>query len=263
MKHLGIDSRARPEEIKTLAEPDRLERERKFHNDAFSKGTRAKVKKYYSITTPSHAKYRELLQDHSPGESVLEYGSGPGSQAFSLAKQGANVTAIDISDVAISQAREHAEQESLPINFIRMNAEDLDFPDQSFGVVCGSGILHHLNLESALSEIHRVLKPNGRGIFFEPLGHNPFINAYRALTSGLRTEDEHPLLTTDLDLARSIFSHVSTHHYHMVSLAATVLPWPAAKATISSILNTMDQAIFTRIPIFRRYAWIVVIELRK
>jgi len=51
-----------------------------------------------------------------------------------------------------------------------MNAEELKFADDYFDIVCGGAILHHLDLNKALSEIARVLKPDGKAIFVEPLG---------------------------------------------------------------------------------------------
>lgn len=49
-----------------------------------------------------------------------------------------------------------------------MAVEQLGFKKEVFDVVIGSGILHHLNIELALLEIHRILKPHGYFIFFEP-----------------------------------------------------------------------------------------------
>jgi SAM-dependent methyltransferase len=51
----------------------------------------------------------------------------------------------------------------------------MDFPDESFDVVFGSSILHHLNLAPALGEIYRVLKIRGGIVFTEPNMLNPQI----------------------------------------------------------------------------------------
>ena len=50
-----------------------------------------------------------------------------------------------------------------------------------------------LNFLSVLNEISRILKPNGKLLFIEPLGTNPLINFYRKLTPKSRSKDEHPL----------------------------------------------------------------------
>ena len=97
--------------------------------------------------------------------------------------------------MAIEQAIEHARAEGLEdrLTFRVMDAEQLEFADDSFNLVCGSGVLHHLDLNRAYAEVARVLEPTGIGVFEEPLGHNPAINAYRRRTPEMRTVDEHPL----------------------------------------------------------------------
>ena len=47
-----------------------------------------------------------------------------------------------------------------------MDANKLQFPDNSFDVVFGSSILHHLDINQTLDEITRVLKPNGKLVIF-------------------------------------------------------------------------------------------------
>src|SRR3546814_1101008 len=78
-----------------------------------------------------------------------------------------------------------------------MNAEAMTFPDDSFDLVFGSGIIHHLDIDRAFGEIARVLRPGGRAVFIEPLGLNPAIELYRRFTPSARTPDEHPLLRRD------------------------------------------------------------------
>jgi len=61
------------------------------------------------------------------------------------------------------------------VSFQEGNAESLDFAPASFDSVVGSSVLHHLDIERALSEIHRVLVPGGRIAFSEPNMLNPHI----------------------------------------------------------------------------------------
>ena len=55
------------------------------------------------------------------------------------------------------------------------NCEKTKFENNSFDIVYGTGILHHLQFNKCLDEIHRILKPNGSIVFVEPLGTNPLI----------------------------------------------------------------------------------------
>ncbi len=232
---------------------DRLIREKEFHNETFAGDTRKAAKKYYKSASLSKDYYHRLLEEGIEGKKVLEYGCGPGSAAFRLAELGGEVHGIDISDVAIKQSQEQAAEMNLNLDFQVMDAENLKFEDQSFDLICGSGILHHLDLKRSYSEIRRCLKPGGRAVLFEPLGHNPVINIYRNLTLKMRTDDEHPLLLKDLKLAEEYFGEVEARYFNLTATAATFLP-PLAGA-----LHAIDRAVFKMLPYFRRHAWIVVL----
>ena len=240
----------------------RLEREAKFHNKAFSEKTRAPAGKFYSVTNSSKQLYHRLLLRDCAGKRVLEYGCGTGSCAYDLARGNAAVTGIDIADGAIATAREKATAENLSdlTSFEVMNAEALDFETKCFDLACGSSILHHLDLERALSELRKVVKPDGRAVFFEPLGHNLLINLYRGLTPNLRTEDEHPLCQSDLKLLHRFFDQVELHYFHFLSLAAVPLRAFPGFEVVLGTLETLDRILF-KIPFFQRQAWIVVMQL--
>jgi ubiquinone/menaquinone biosynthesis C-methylase UbiE len=238
------------------------QKEQAFHDQAFREGTRAKVTEFYAVVRGSRAFYEKYLAVDSSGKRILEYGCGPGSYAFFLAERGATVTGIDISPVAIEQAREHAKHENIDrIEFRIMDAEKLEFPDGSFDLVCGTGILHHLDLDKAFSEIARVLRPDGSAIFIEPLGHNPLVNLYRKRTPDLRTADEHPLLMKDLRRAADFFDRVETHPYGLLTL--TAIPFrkiPGFRALLAT-LETVDRILFGTCPFTRKYAWQGVVIL--
>ena len=239
----------------------RLDREREFHDRAFAEGTRRSADRFYAIDARSTAFYHEQLLADCDGERVLEYGCGPGSAAFFLAENGASVTGIDISPVAIEKAAAEAEQRGVAerTDFRVMDAEALDFPADSFGLVCGTGILHHLDLDRAYGEIARVLRPDGRAVFVEPLGHNPAINLYRRRTPDLRTEDEHPLLMSDLERASIYFDAVEPRFFHLNTLLAVpARRWKRFERLVGA-LGRVDDAVFRAIPPLRRYAWLVAL----
>jgi SAM-dependent methyltransferase len=241
----------------------RIERERDFHDRAFGEGTRAPVHKFYEIQHYDKALYEKLLASHAPDASALEYGCGAGSFAYFLARAGTeSVTGIDISPVAIEQAAERADREGVAdrCEFRVMDAERLDFADDSFDLICGTAILHHLDLDAAYGEIARTLRPDGHAVFFEPLGHNPAINAYRRRTPQYRTEDEHPLVMDDLELARSYFGEVDVTYFHLLTLLAVPFRRRRPFDALLRALHAADRGLF-RIAPLRRYAWMAVIHL--
>jgi SAM-dependent methyltransferase len=236
----------------------RIAREIAFHNHAYTEDVRNPARKYYLSIQASIDFYRDFLQSHSPGKDVLEYGCGENSYAAQLSKWQARTVAIDISDVAI----EHCRQAHIPnARFEVMNAEVLTCDDDSFDIVCGVAILHHLDVEKAAAEIARVLRPDGVAMFREPLAHNPIINLYRKLTPQLRTPDEHPFSTRDLEIFDQHFGNVRKVYFHLFSLLATpVVTRPGGKFVLR-LLSAIDRMVFRLIPPARRYAWSVTLVM--
>jgi SAM-dependent methyltransferase len=76
------------------------------------------------------------------------------------------IVGIDINEAAIETARTTVGQEG--VRFLVMDAERLDFADESFDTVCISASLHHLaNVPPVLEEMERVLKPGGHFLVVE------------------------------------------------------------------------------------------------
>ena len=103
------------------------------------------------------------------------------------------------------------------IDFSIMDAHNLEFESNSFDLVFGRGILHHLELKSALHEVKRVLKNDGIIIFHEPLDINPLYKLYRLLTPKQRTKDEKAFGLKELQAVKSHFS-VEIYYYNIVSI---------------------------------------------
>jgi SAM-dependent methyltransferase len=99
------------------------------------------------------------------GLRVLEIGCGVGTDGLQFARAGATYTGVDLTDAAIELARKNLASAGLKGEFRVADAEHLEFPDESFDLVYSHGVLHHTpDIEAALCEIHRVLKPSGRAV---------------------------------------------------------------------------------------------------
>lgn len=240
----------------------RYERERTFHDDRFAAENRQQTDKFYEVDAGA-TRYDALLDSIRPGQRVLEYGCGAGSAAFRLAARGADVVGIDISAVGVEAARSQATATASSARFEVMNAEALDFPAATFDVVCGSGILHHLDIERAAHEVARTLVPGGWGVFFEPLGMNPLINAYRRRTPHLRTPDEHPFVEADFELLRRVFPVVEVETFNLLALAAAPLAGRAWARRLTKVLQRADARLFSAVPQARRWGWVVVIRVQR
>jgi SAM-dependent methyltransferase len=238
----------------------RYERERAFHDERFGTSTRGRTAKFYADAT-GRARYHALLTELAAGRDVLEIGCGRGSVALRLASNGAHVLGVDLSPVAIDVATERAARAHVEhARFAAMNAEALDLEPASVDVVCGSGVLHHLDLDRAYAEIARVLRPDGWAVFHEPLAHNPLIEWYRRRTPRERSHDEHPLHIADIERARARFGAVHTEFFDLLALTAPFLP-DRLRARALPGLQRADAALFRAVPFVRRYAWVVVLRL--
>jgi SAM-dependent methyltransferase len=98
----------------------------------------------------------------------LEVGAGTGYFSLNLLRAGVvrDATCTDISPGMVRTLAANAERLGLEVRALRADAESLPFRDQSFDLVLGHAVLHHLpDLERAFSEFHRVLNPGGRIVF--------------------------------------------------------------------------------------------------
>jgi SAM-dependent methyltransferase len=239
-------------------------REKEFHDRVFEEQTRKPAWKFYAVTVESRAFYESLVRRHGARTTALDYGCGRGANSRLLATVAERVVAIDISSVALAKTKERIRNAGTHnVHFSAMNAEMLALAPASFHLICGTAVIHHLDLDRALPELARVLRPDGTAVFLEPLGHNPIINIYRRLTPSFRTVDEHPLKVADLNLTQRFFAQVEAHYFTLLPLLAVPLRRMPFFPALLRFLARADRALFDRMPGLSRYAWQVVILLRE
>jgi SAM-dependent methyltransferase len=244
------------------AQQQRYERERTFHDERFGSDEGRAADRFYVVNRFAEQDYHRCVLSVAPGTRALEYGCGTASVAFTLAERGIESLGIDISPVAVARATDVADERGLTsVSFAVMNAEHLELPDRSVGLVFGSGILHHLDLDRAAAEVARVLRDDGRAVFLEPLGHNPLINLYRRFTPGMRTTDEHPLRRADIRDLKVRFARVTCRSYVLLAMAAFPLRRFRCLPAVLARLTTFDAMLFRRFPRLADHAWMVVIEV--
>lgn len=122
----------------------------------------------------SHLTRIDRLVSMPPGADVLEVGCGQGHLTKALASRGIQIVGID----ANPQAHEIAGTPLVQC----MRAEALTFDDESFDYIVSVHAIEHIpELEKALAEMARVLRPGGKAVFIYPA--EPIMGLYAIPTS--------------------------------------------------------------------------------
>ena len=109
-----------------------------------------------------------LAAPGAPFDSALEIGAGTGYFTLNLMLAGLvrQAVATDISYGMLGALSDTARDLRLTVRTVRTEAERLPFPDESFDLVFGHAVLHHLpDLEASFAEFGRVLRPGGTVVF--------------------------------------------------------------------------------------------------
>ena len=146
---------------------------------------------------------REWACSQADGE-VLEIAVGSGRN-LAFYPEGASLTAIEFSEEMLELARRRAAELGRDVDLRLGDAQELDFPDESFDtIVCTLALCTIPDPARALAEAHRVLRPGGRYVAFEHV-RSP-VGAVRAVQRALdplavRFEGDH-LVREPLDYLR-------------------------------------------------------------
>lgn len=102
----------------------------------------------------------------APGQRVLDVATGRGAVLFPVAERACltgEVIGVDLAEGMVRITSDEAKRRDLTAQIRVMDAEQLDFSTAAFDrVLCGFGVMFFPDLPQALSEFHRVLKPDGR-----------------------------------------------------------------------------------------------------
>ena len=238
-------------------------RERKFHDELYSSGQGESQIKVYQALYSLREDFIKLLKVKTKSAQVLDYGCGIGNSAQEVSTFGPKkIVAIDISEEAIKKAKKKLEEVNKNIDFKVDNCENLSLDSDTFDVVYGSGILHHLDFKKSLNEINRVLKKDGTIIFVEPLATNPLINIYRKFTPNARSADEHPFKSKDIELINSIFKNVEIKYYGFLTLVFLPFYKSPGDSRLFKIISSIDEMIL-KIKYFKFLAWSILIKGEK
>ena len=221
-------------------------------------------RKFYSITRQGRHIKNAIAPKIAPGKKFLDFCCGEGDMAIFMARNGADVIGIDISDVSIEIANKKAQVAGMSIKplFLTMDAESMSFADNSFDYVLCTGVLHHLDLKKVYPELARVLKPGGQVICGEPLAYNPVFQLYRKMTPKLRTEWEanHILTKESIYAAKKNFGKIDIKFFYLAALLAVPFRHTPVFKPVLGFFEIVD-AVLLKIPGIQWLAWQTIFVL--
>lgn len=184
----------------------------------------------YDRVGPSiFTRFGERLVEHmplAPGARVLDIATGKGAVLLPAARRvgpEGRVIGIDLSGAILQETERIARAEGLTnVELRKMDAEHLEFPDQSFdAVTCAFAIFFFPDVDAALREMYRVLKPGGclaiTNFNKTPLPFNPgvpmLIQQFMAYQVKLQTTTQFAYTPQEVEalLSRSGFRSIETH----------------------------------------------------
>lgn len=222
--------------------------------------------KYYSVAKTSEEYLHSWLRERcASGTRVLDFACGNGENGLYAAQCHGDVTGIDISPEGVANANQNAMEAGVGSHcrFEVMDGENMTFGNATFDVIVEYGALHHVELDRALSEMRRVLKPSGSMICVEALRHNPIIHTYRRLTPHLRTpwEVDHILSVDSINVVRRHFRDVDVRFFHLASLAAVPFRKTPLFQPLRRLLDAIDERLLAN-PSIGKFAWIMIFTAR-
>ena len=151
---------------------------------------------------------------------ILDLGVGLGRHSIFFAKNGFDVSGIDISDFAVERLQKISQENNLNIDVVRANMMDLPFADNLFDVVFSFNVIYHTDtkgFQTVLSEIKRVLKPGGE-FYFTMISKNSWtfsspeaptrrIDENSIYIDGKESEKDVPHFYVNLEDIKNLFSN--------------------------------------------------------
>ena len=189
---------------------------------------------------------------------VLEIGCGTGLFTKELAATDNAIVAIDISDALIKKAKEHVHAQN--VEFVVGNAYQSKFQPNTFDFVVGSSSLHHLEVDAALKEFSRILKPGGGIMFTEPNMMNPQIALIKNIPAIKRRVGDSPDETAFFRW--EIAGKLRDHGFTDISIIPFDFMHPSIPKSLLSIAGQLTS-VFEKVPIVKEIAGSLIIQCRK
>lgn len=201
------------------------------------------------------------------GKRVLDIGCGSGWVTLFLAAAGADVVPFDVSFEGCRLTAATLRANGYRASTAMMDAHAIALRPGSFDLAFASGVLHHMNLARVAQEVHDVLKPGGRFVFYEPLAYGPVMWALRQAYLRVKrlreyetTEHEEGLALADLEPFHNLFRTSAVRPFNFIAKTNRLRQ---RFGPLANGLRWTDYLLLSAVPFLTRYCTCVVCRFEK
>ncbi|RPI03515.1 MAG: class I SAM-dependent methyltransferase [Calditrichaeota bacterium] len=198
----------------------------------------------YRLIEKEAAKYRN--------GRLLEIGCGAGWELLHWARQGMQVTGLDLSTAALELAGKNFQHNKLKADLKQGNAEKLPFSDNSFDVITSLGVLHQTeSTERAVSEVYRVLRSGGEAVItlYYKYSWKILLSKFAKVNFEFAHEDAPITRLYDKRDLQELFSRFKSVHIFLDYIRATKTP---RKGFLAGLFNYVFVPCYNLLPRFIR-----------
>ena len=196
-------------------------------------------------------------------KKLLEVACGSGAQALLFCRNGAELTAIDISEQSVAETKKVLTENHLgKVPVKKMDAENLSFQENTFDLVYFNSLLMHIkDKDKVISESLRVLKPGGKLIFIETLKSWLFAFPYRTFSPYRHSQPEY--------INFKFLKKIRAKHkeFYLFSCFFLFLFFIFKNQRTASqlfhALSRIDNFLMAVIPPLRKLSWVTVAWIQK